>query len=91
MGEFVFTAPGVDERLLREAGFAEIRTEDLSDSPAIVAAAWHAARERRATELDRAEGAEQNAATQRLLAAVAVLARERRLSRFAYVARRRDE
>ena len=87
MGEFVFTPPGLDERLLREAGFADIRAEDLSESPALVASAWHAARERRAAELDRVEGAEQNAATQRLLATVAGLARERRLSRFAYLAR----
>jgi SAM-dependent methyltransferase len=88
MGEFVFTPPGLDQRLLREAGFADIRVEDLSEGPALVACAWLAARERRAAELDRVEGTEQNAATQRLLATVAALARDRRLSRFAYLARR---
>ena len=86
MGEFVFTPPGFDERLLREAGFGDIRAEDVSENPALVASAWHAARERHAAELDRVEGAEQNASTQRLLATVATLARERRLSRLAYLA-----
>jgi SAM-dependent methyltransferase len=88
MGEFVFTPAGVDERLIRETGFADVRVEDVSENPARVATAWHAARERRAAELDQIEGAEQNASTQRFLSTVAMLARERRLSRFAYLARR---
>jgi SAM-dependent methyltransferase len=88
MGAFVFTPPGLDERLVRDAGFVDIRVEDLSYNPARVASAWHAARERRATELDQVEGAGQNASTQRFLSTVATLARERRLSRYAYTARR---
>lgn len=88
MGEFVFTPPGLDGRLIREAGFADVREEDVSENPARVARAWHAAREQRAAELDQIEGAEQNASTQQRLAIVATLARERRLSRYAYVARR---
>lgn len=88
MGEFVFTPAGLDERLIGDAGFADIRVEDMSENPARVASAWHEARERRAAELDQVEGAEQNASTQRFLWTVALLARERRLSRFAYIARR---
>jgi SAM-dependent methyltransferase len=88
MGAFVFTPPGLDERLVRGAGFVEIRVEDVSENPARVAAAWHAARQRRSTELDQVEGADQNASTQRFLSTVAILARERRLSRYAYTARR---
>ena len=88
MGEFVFTPPGSDERLIREAGFADVRVEDVSENPARVASAWHAAREQRAAELDQLEGVEQNAAMQRFLVIVGTLARERRLSRYAYVARR---
>ena len=88
MGDFVFTPPGLDERMMREAGFDDIRVEDVSENPARVATAWHAARERRSQELDQVEGAEQNASTQRFLSTVATLARERRLSRFAYVAQR---
>jgi SAM-dependent methyltransferase len=88
MGAFVFTPPGLDERLIREAGFVDIRVEDVSENPARVASAWHMARERRARELDQVEGAEQNASTQRFLSIVAILARERRLTRYAYIARR---
>jgi hypothetical protein len=88
MGAFVFTPPGLDEGLIRDAGFADIRVRDVSENPARVASAWHAARERRAAELNQVEGAEQNASTQRFLASVATLARERRLTRYAYSARR---
>jgi SAM-dependent methyltransferase len=88
MGAFVFTPPGLDEQLIREAGFVDIRVEDVTENPARVASAWHAARQHRATELDQVEGAEQNAYIQRFLSTVAILARERRLSRYAYTARR---
>jgi hypothetical protein len=53
-----------------------------------VAWAWYQARERHAAELSDIEGADQNTATQRFLSPVAALARERRLSRFAYLATR---
>jgi SAM-dependent methyltransferase len=88
MGAFVFTPPGLDERLIRDAGFADVRVKDRSENPARVAAAWHRARESRESELNQVEGAEQHASTQRFLATVATLARERRLSRYAYIARR---
>lgn len=88
MGEFVFTPPGLDQRLLEEAGFADVRAEDITENAARVAAAWHAARERRSADLDEVEGAEQNARTQSFLWTVANLAAEQRLSRLAYLARR---
>ena len=88
MGEFVFTPPGLDQRLLEEAGFADVRAEDVTENAARVAAAWHAARERRSADLDEVEGAEQNARTQSFLWTVANLAAEQRLSRLAYLARR---
>jgi len=88
MGEFVFTPAGLDERLVRDAGFVEIRVEDVSANAARVAAAWREARERHAAELDRIEGPEANASTQKVLGATALLAGEQRVSRFAYVARR---
>ena len=88
MGEFVFTPPGLDERLLREVGFTDVRVEDVTENAVQVGSAWHAARERHSAELDLIEGAAENAATQRFLWTVAALARERRLSRIAYVALR---
>ena len=88
MGEFVFTAPGLDEALLEGAGFEEIRVEDVTSNMAAVAAAWRKARARHAADLDRIEGAEANARFQEFLSVVERLASERRLSRFAYFARR---
>ena len=88
MGDFVFTPAGLDERLVREAGFADVRVEDASVNAAHVAGAWRDARERRRKALDRIEGAEANASMQAMLHATSLLADERRVSRFAYVARR---
>jgi SAM-dependent methyltransferase len=34
MGEFVFTPPGLDQRLLEEAGFADVRAEDVTENAA---------------------------------------------------------
>jgi hypothetical protein len=65
MGAFVFTPPGLDERLIDAAGFADIRVHDWSENTGHVASAWHAVRERRAAEVNEVEGAEQNASTQR--------------------------
>ena len=88
MGEFVFTPPGLDEGLIAEAGFVDVSVEDRSENPAWVGDRWHAARARRTAELDELEGAEQNARRQEFLLTAATLAREGRLSRFAYLARR---
>jgi SAM-dependent methyltransferase len=88
MGDFVFTPDGLDARLVREAGFVELRVEDVSENAARVAAGWRAARERHREDLDRIEGAQPNAAMQELLRATALLAAERRVSRYAYLARR---
>jgi SAM-dependent methyltransferase len=88
MGEFVFTPPGVDEALLRAAGFGDIRIEDVTANMAKVAADWRAARERHAGGLEQTEGPEATAALQELLRVVALLASERRLLRLAYIARK---
>jgi len=88
MGEFVFTGHGVDEALLKEAGFRELRVEDVTSNMAAVAAAWRQARARHTADLDEIEGAEPNAKFQEFLSVVERLASERRLSRFAYLARK---
>jgi SAM-dependent methyltransferase len=88
MGEFVFTPPAFDERLVRAAGFVNVRVEDVTRSGGQVAADWHAARARRAEDLDRIEGAEANASFQLFLATAAALNKEGRLSRIAYLARK---
>jgi SAM-dependent methyltransferase len=91
MGEFVFTPPGLDESLIEAAGFDEIRGEDVTANMAATSGAWRRARDRHAAELDKIEGPEANARHQRFLGVVERLAGERRLSRFAYVARKPPE
>lgn len=88
MGEFVFSPPGLDETLLRAAGFDEIQVEDRTPNMAAVSGAWRAARARHSSELDEIEGAEANAAFQEFLRVVERLASELRLSRPAFLARK---
>jgi hypothetical protein len=64
----------------------DIRVEDVTQNMDDVASRWRAARELHRAELDRIEGAAESAVFQRFLDAAAVLARERRLSRLAFVA-----
>jgi cyclopropane fatty-acyl-phospholipid synthase-like methyltransferase len=87
-GHFEFGPPGVNELLLREAGFQVVLIEDVTDNEAAVSERWHAGRQRRAEELIRLEGEETFAGLQRFLAAVHCLTRERRMSRFLYVGRK---
>jgi SAM-dependent methyltransferase len=87
-GHFEFCPPGVNERLLLEAGLELEPTQDATDQEAIVSGRWHDAREKRAAELTRLEGEETFAGLQQFLATVHRLCAERRLSRHAYLARK---
>jgi SAM-dependent methyltransferase len=87
-GYFEFGPPGVNEQLIRQAGFELMRTEDVTENEAEVSRRWHAAREQRAAELIRLEGEETFAGLQRFLATVHRLTSERRMSRFAYLGRK---
>lgn len=86
-GYFEFGPPGVNERLLQEAGFEVPAVEDGTANEAAVSGRWHDARQRRADEIARLEGPDTFAGLQRFLAAVHRLTAERRLSRFIYLAR----
>jgi SAM-dependent methyltransferase len=83
-GYFEYGPPGVNERLLREAGFELVLTEDVTNNEVEVSNRWHAARQQRSAELIRLEGEETFAGVQRFLAMVHRLTRERRMSRFLY-------
>jgi ubiquinone/menaquinone biosynthesis C-methylase UbiE len=83
---FLFVPLGEDERLLREAGLRVIAVEDATENTATVAERWLAARTRRADSLREIEGDETFDGQQRFLEVTARLARERRLSRFVYLA-----
>jgi cyclopropane fatty-acyl-phospholipid synthase-like methyltransferase len=88
VGMYVFSVESVNETLLAQAGFEAERREDLTENMAAMAGRWHDARERFHDGLVADEGAETFEGIQRFLAACHLLARERRLSRYAYLARR---
>lgn len=89
IGYFLFSPPGEDERLLQETGFEVLRQEDTTARVAEVAGRWLDARGRYRAALVRDEGEETFEGTQRFLAVVHRLAEQRRLSRYAFLARKR--
>ena len=86
IGYFVFLPLGEDERLLREAGFRVIAVEDATENMAAMAHRWREARANREEALREIEGDETFEGQQRFLGTASALARERRLSRFIYLA-----
>ena len=88
IGYFLFTPVGENERLLSEAGLRVLVVRDVTEDTAELAQRWHDARAARHDALAEVEGATQFDAQQRFLATASTLARERRLSRFLYVAER---
>jgi len=87
MGVFIFTPAGTHERFIEHADFKELQVEDVTETIALVTRDWHDAREGRRDELLQFESATEFNDLQQMLAAAHKLARERRLSRFAYSAR----
>jgi hypothetical protein len=87
-GYFEFCPPGVNEHLIRQAGFELVRTDDVTENEVNVSKRWHAARQERAAQLIPLEGEATFAGLQRFLATVHTLTSERRLSRFAYLGRK---
>jgi SAM-dependent methyltransferase len=90
IGVFVFTPPGVNERLIDEAGLRLVAREDVTENAALVSGRWRAARERHRDDLIRLEGEERFAGLQTFFAVVHRLTSERRLSRIVYAAERPD-
>ena len=90
IGLFVFAPRDLDEALLGQAGFDVERVEDRTPNMASNAAGWRAARAKREAKLREIEGDDAFLGQQRFLATAARLAEERRLSRFAIVARKRS-
>ena len=85
IGLFLFVPPGVNERLISEAGLALARQEDVTANAAKVAGRWHQARSRYEVDLLRIEGEERFRGLQRFFSAVQRLTSEGRLSRIAYL------
>lgn len=86
IGYFLFTPVGCNERLLEQAGFKVREVRDLTDAIASVSGRWRQARDDRRGALVELEGSEAFEGMQRFLAAVHLLASERRLSRYMYLA-----
>ena len=88
IGFFLFTPVGHNERLLEQTGLTVQTVQDVTDAVASVAQRWRDARARRRERLVALEGAEPFEGLQRFLEAVHVLASERRLSRYMYLAKK---
>jgi SAM-dependent methyltransferase len=88
IGYFLFAPPGENERLLTEAGLNVLTVEDTTEQLAEVARRRHDARAERADAIRQIEGDEAFEGRQRFFDTVATLARERRLSRLVYLAKK---
>lgn len=88
-GFYLFVPPGENERLLRASGLELLRVEDLTGQVAEVARRRGAARDARAAALRRIEGDATFEALQEFFRVAALIAGERRLSRFAFLAAKR--
>jgi SAM-dependent methyltransferase len=86
IGFYYFLPRGENERLIEEAGFRLLAADDLTAGAERIAARWHAAREQRRTDLIAREGEVNFAGLQRFLNCVHRVSRDRRLSRYGYLA-----
>lgn len=90
IGYFLFAPPGVNERLIKEAGFELVRQEDVTENAAAVSKRWSDARVEDRDAMVRIEGEERYLNLQQFFSMVHRLTSERRLSRFVYLARKPD-
>jgi ubiquinone/menaquinone biosynthesis C-methylase UbiE len=88
IGFYVYSPPGENERLMKQAVFGDVRAIDTTTSAARIAQRWHDAREKRREALVAAEGEPNFEGLQRFLSCVRILTEERRLLRFVYVGRK---
>jgi SAM-dependent methyltransferase len=88
IGYYLFSPPGENERLLRQAGFHVLGVLDTSATAAEIAQRWRDARQARAESLTAIEGQQNFAGLQQFLSAVHSLTSERRLLRLLYVAQK---
>jgi SAM-dependent methyltransferase len=86
IGFGLFMPLGGNERLLGAAGLTVLRVDDTTESKARVAGRRYAARAEHAQQLRQVEGEATFDGRQRFFEMAASLAREQRLSRFAFLA-----
>jgi SAM-dependent methyltransferase len=86
IGFYIFSPPGENERIIREAGFRLESASDTSEQAAVIAKRWRDGRDKRKEELLATEGATNFEGLQQFLFTVHALTSERRLLRYVYVA-----
>jgi SAM-dependent methyltransferase len=86
IGYFLFVPTGYDARVIADSGLRLLLCEDVTENMAVIAHHRGAARAVRAEALRRIESSEVYEKQQRFFDVAARIARERRLSRFLYVA-----
>lgn len=84
LGFFLFVPKGENERLLKEAGFHDIISRDVTDNIIATSQKWHDAREKRKSGLLKFEGEEKFNGIQSFLQTTHIVSADRRLSRFMY-------
>jgi len=89
IGFYVYSPPGENERLMKRAGFDQIRVTDTTEGAAQIAKRWHEARGKRKQELVAMEGDGNYEGLQKFLSCAHILTSERRLLRYLYVGTRR--
>lgn len=82
---FLFVPQGLNERLIKEAGFQLIRQEDVSENASKVSNQWYISRLSHKEDLIRIEGEERFEGLQKFFKAVHDLTSQRRLSRIVYL------
>jgi SAM-dependent methyltransferase len=88
IGVYVFSIASANEQLIGESGLELVRCEDLTENMAAIAGRWHDARTQFSDALIADEGAPTFERVQGFLANCHLLASERRLSRYVYLAAR---
>ncbi|MBV8116101.1 MAG: methyltransferase domain-containing protein [Silvibacterium sp.] len=90
VGYYLFSPPGLNEELIRQAGFQLLEARDTTGNAASIAERWRDAREERREALIHAEGEPNFTAFQQFLSCVHTLTSERRLLRYLYTAQKPD-
>jgi SAM-dependent methyltransferase len=86
IGFFIFIPLQITENMIKEAGFKLIGREDVTGNIEFTSGRWYASRQKHREDLLQIEDEELFEGVQKFLATVHQLTRERRLSRFVFVA-----
>lgn len=90
IGYYLFTPPGHNEQLIRDAGFELIEAKDTTSNAAAIASRWRDSRKEFRDVLIALEGDATFDGVQEFLSCVVTLCTERRLLRYLYTAKKPD-